>query len=98
MSRFFFDTDDGHSRIIDDEGSELPDIDAARHEAVAVLPEMVRERLPVGESQTFTCVVRDEANSIIYTASLTFVGARTGKLGTASRIENFAAQVWGHAA
>lgn len=95
MSRFFFDTDDGHRRVIDDEGLELPSVDAARREAVAVLPEMMRERLPEMESTSFTCVVRDEANTIVYTVSLAFVGARINSFDIDARIRNSVAQVWG---
>jgi hypothetical protein len=44
VPRYYFHTDNGHS-MRDREGVELPDLDAARFEAVCALGEILRERV-----------------------------------------------------
>ena len=43
MQRFFFHTEDG-SAVLDRDGVDLPDVAAARHEAVRAVGEMLKER------------------------------------------------------
>jgi hypothetical protein len=43
MPRYFFHVVDNDHRIIDDEGTELPDLHAARKEAVCASAEMLRD-------------------------------------------------------
>ncbi len=74
MPRFFIDTDDGDVRVHDDEGFDLADAEAARREAMTVLPDMARDKLPDGDRRTFVATVRDEAGSVLYSATLTLVG------------------------
>ncbi|WP_210248953.1 hypothetical protein, partial [Methylobacterium sp. WL64] len=47
---------------------------AARSMALSALPDMVRDRMPVGDQGTFRVIVRDENGMEIYTATLTLVG------------------------
>lgn len=70
MARFFFDIHVGPYLISDDEGQELPNAEAARNEALKVLPEIARDRLPNEHQRDFTCDVRDESGQVIYTVTL----------------------------
>lgn len=45
MPRYFFDTCNGHSLSSDDEGRELPDIKAARREAIEDAKELIAEAI-----------------------------------------------------
>ena len=74
MPHFFFDTDDGNFRHEDDEGSELPSIEAARIEALDALPDMARNQFPDRDRRTYSVRVRDEDGRVIYFASLDLVG------------------------
>lgn len=74
MPHFFFDTDDGDFRFEDDEGFELPSLEAARIEALDALPDMARNKLPGRDRHTFSVRVRDEGGTVVYSASLDLVG------------------------
>jgi hypothetical protein len=73
MPRFFFDIDDGESREADSRGSELPNAQAARNAAIAILPDVAREELPDGDRRTFMCKVRDESGNVVFIATLSLV-------------------------
>jgi hypothetical protein len=49
MPRYFLHIRDGDRYIADDEGSDLPDLDAARAEAVLGAREIMAEKLRAGE-------------------------------------------------
>ena len=70
MPRFFFDIIDGASLARDDFGIELDDLDEARDQAVAILPDLARDALPDGDVHDFTCEVRNEAGRIVFRAKL----------------------------
>ncbi len=71
MPRYFFDINDGERATIDAEGSELDSDEAARAEAIGVLPDLARDMLPDGDRHTFIASVRDEAGRAIFRATLT---------------------------
>jgi hypothetical protein len=73
LPRFFFDINDGDNYFRDDEGSELPNEEAARKEALGCLPELTRSKMPDGNRRNFIVDVRDEANHRIFTATLSLV-------------------------
>jgi hypothetical protein len=74
MPRYFFDIHDG-TVIIDDVGTEFPDIEAVRVEARRILPELSPEVLPTSsDHHTIRVVVRDEDQKLVYTATLIFSG------------------------
>ena len=73
MPRFFFDTDDGEHLVRDDEGQDLPDLKAARDEAIGVLPDIARDVLPDGDRRDFVSVVRNEKDEVVFRAKLSLV-------------------------
>ena len=73
MPRYFFDTDDGAAPFMDDEGSELPDDQAARHEASRTMAEMAKDHIPSGAPQQhITIRVRDEHGEALVRLDLSF--------------------------
>jgi hypothetical protein len=74
MPHFFFDTDDGDLHSQDDEGFELPSVEAARIEALDALPDMARNKIPDRDRHTFAVRVRNEGGTVVYSASLDLVG------------------------
>ena len=77
MPRYFIDTDDDVLAVRDQTGQDFPDRWAARDAAHRVLPDMVRQTVPDGERRTFSARVRDETGTVLYVATLSFVGAWT---------------------
>ncbi|KMO32991.1 hypothetical protein VQ02_22265 [Methylobacterium variabile] len=69
MPCFFFDIRDGHL-IVDDVGSEFPNVHAARNAAIKVLPDVAREQIGAGESREVSVLMRDEAGRNLFTATL----------------------------
>ena len=70
MPRYFFEIDDGELHTTDEEGLELPDLKAARDEALGVLPEIAQGMPPEGDRQDLTAVVRDESERKVVIATL----------------------------
>jgi hypothetical protein len=65
------DTSDGEDCIIDVDGLELADSEAARRAALDALPDMARDVIPDGDRRRFVMTVRDDARRVLYSASLT---------------------------
>ncbi len=76
MPRYFFDIHDGQRFVRDSEGTECADLEDARHNARATLPEIARFAIPSdGDHQAFTVIVRLEGReAALYTATLTYAG------------------------
>ena len=72
MQRYFFDTSDGGKVIPDDEGLVFPSREAMRYAAVDTLPHMAADALPDGETREFKVEVRDEAETTVFRATLSF--------------------------
>ncbi len=70
MPRFFFDIRVGSAVSVDSEGQEMDSPEAARVEAMAVLPELIRGLPSDGDEQSFASIVRDESGAAIYEATL----------------------------
>ena len=79
MPHFYFDIDDGLCVHIDEDGVILPDAQAARDEALDILPRITRESLPVGDGRTYSSSVRDESGKVIYRAPLSLVAEWPGE-------------------
>jgi hypothetical protein len=73
VMRYFFDIDDGERKNSDQEGLDLPNREAARQQAVGILPDIAREVLPDGDRRTFVCRVRDGAGKAIFEARLELI-------------------------
>lgn len=74
VPRYFIDTNDDDLFVVDDEGLDLLDAQAARKVAQAALPDMAQEKLPDGDDRTFCASVRDETGEVIYKVTLTLRG------------------------
>jgi hypothetical protein len=74
MPRFFFDTDDGHTYVRDEEGCEVEDRKASRRLALETLTDIAGERLPTGEYRICKIAVRDAAGRMIYHAQVGLIG------------------------
>jgi hypothetical protein len=62
---YFFDTRDNDDFIEDDEGLDLPDIDAAKVAAAASLAELARDVLPGSFKRDLAVEVRDNSGSVL---------------------------------
>ncbi|AMJ62287.1 DUF6894 family protein [Bosea sp. PAMC 26642] len=74
MPRYFIDTDDDETLVIDDEGMDLPDHGAARWQALDALPDMARDKMPDGDNRTFRVCARDERGKVVYSAEMKLQG------------------------
>ena len=70
MPIYFFDVDDGELHTHDEEGHELPDLKAARDEAMSVLPDIAQDRPPKGDRRDLAAVVRNESGRKVAVATL----------------------------
>lgn len=71
MPRYFIDVAENANLVTDDNGSDLPDLDAGRRLALRALSEIAREYVQAGSHQTFFATVRDESGATPYRAKLT---------------------------
>ena len=74
MPRCYFDVIDAGDLTRDQFGVDLANDDEARHQAIALLPEMARADLPDGDQHEFVAMARNEAGEIVYEASLALNG------------------------
>jgi Domain of unknown function (DUF6894) len=68
---FDFDDDDRAPSAPDTMGTDLPTLASVPEEAVAVLANIVKDRLPDGSHRVFSASVRNEEGLVIFTATLT---------------------------
>jgi hypothetical protein len=75
MPLYFFDFDDDDDdrapSAPDTMGTDLPTLASVPEEAVAVLANIVKDRLPDGSHRVFSASVRNEEGLVIFTATLT---------------------------
>lgn len=76
MPQYFFDIHDSGGFHRDEIGAECDDVDGARAQAQALLPDIAREELPDGDAHVVTCEVRDEAGRVVYRGEITYRGTR----------------------
>lgn len=68
MALFFFDVDDGDVHSRDKVGVELPDVQAATKEAVALTGELLRDRPDAfWNAQEWRMTVEDDAGLVLFT-------------------------------
>jgi hypothetical protein len=70
MSRYFFDTREGHKFTPDDVGLEFDSLDAAEHAAACAAAEMGRDQLPKGDSREVTVEVKNEHRQRVLTVTV----------------------------
>jgi hypothetical protein len=71
MPRLFFDLDDGTTRYADTTETELSDLTTVRSEATRFLATVFKDTTPDSDRRTFVVKVRDIADRIIFTRTLT---------------------------
>jgi hypothetical protein len=64
MPRYFFDIREGNYLAVDEEGVELPDVQAAEAEAARSLTDMARDHVLARTSHSLTIDVRDDNGPI----------------------------------
>ena len=73
MPLYFFDViDDGEPGSPDEIGTDFPDKESIPDEAVALLANVARERLPDGTHRTFSVSVREAEGPVMFKATLSF--------------------------
>ena len=73
MPRFFFDFHDGADIALDDEGSDLSDMQAARDEATETLLALAKDALPPrGQARELSVRVRGEQHQHLLTITLAY--------------------------
>jgi hypothetical protein len=77
MGKYFFDFYDGKTVTKDDDGVELEDLDAARIEALRVLPEIARYTQIDGHALVLTVTVRTETDPVVFISTLTLAAIKT---------------------
>ena len=75
MPIFYIDVYDNEMLARDEFGLELDNLDEAREQAIALLPDMARQGLPDGDAHDYTAVVRCPEGRIRYEARLSLRGA-----------------------
>ena len=78
MPLFFFDIYDNGTLASDEFGVELDSVQEAREQAIALLPDMARTRLPDSEHHEFKAVVRSQDSRVLYLARLIYQGEWKG--------------------
>ena len=74
MPCYFIDTNDDDVFVEDEEGQDLPNVEAAWQAALAALPDMAKDRLLDGKDRTFCASIRDGAGTVLYKATLSLTG------------------------
>jgi hypothetical protein len=69
--RYFFHITNGHGPVVDEEGSELADIDAVRLEAAQTMYDLVKSEAPEHQHE-ISIEVEDENKKPVLSAVLTF--------------------------
>jgi hypothetical protein len=71
MPRYFIDVAANSQIVVDEEGTDLPDLEAGRRLALRALSEIARDYLQKGDNQTFMATLRDESGASPYCAKVT---------------------------
>ncbi|AZO45656.1 hypothetical protein EJ076_33575 [Mesorhizobium sp. M7D.F.Ca.US.005.01.1.1] len=72
MAIHYFDVDDNGSVFYDDQGTDCPDFDFVKNEAISALVDMVRETLPDGDHHKISVKVRSEGGEVVLHVALNF--------------------------
>jgi hypothetical protein len=72
MPRYYFDTRDNETFVLDDIGVVLPSIEHARDQAAVGLAELAKDVLPGSVRRELAIEVRDQAREPLLRSSLSF--------------------------
>lgn len=70
MPRYFFDTSDGTSPLIDKDGVVYANAQDARREALRALGDMAKDHIREGGNRLLSIVMRDHEGNRIYSAKM----------------------------
>ncbi|WP_156376097.1 hypothetical protein [Methylobacterium sp. Leaf117] len=76
LLKIYFDFDDSHTPLRDEEGIDLPDVEAARTEVLRALADIAKDVLPKSDQQAFRVSARNASGDIVYSAEVTISGGR----------------------
>lgn len=79
MPRYYFDLNDCGHDFPDDDGEECADIDVAHEAVLRTLSGIVGDKLPNGMERKFIINVRDEAGTVVLTASMSLLIEKNDK-------------------
>jgi hypothetical protein len=71
MPRFFFDVREGARFVLDEEGLEFDNLDAAEREAAEAAAEIGRDRLPKSDARSVTVELKNEHHQRLLTVTVT---------------------------
>ena len=74
METYYFDVHDDDGVREDTVGQLLPDLDAVRDEAMAVLPEIAFQVTKDGDHRKVAVIARDGDRNAVYSATLSYSG------------------------
>ncbi|WP_443136777.1 DUF6894 family protein [Methylobacterium sp. Leaf113] len=74
MPKLYFDFDRDGSRFVDQEGFDLPDLEAGRDEVLRTLGELSKSAFPKSDHQVLAAFVRDKSGNVVYSARVTVSG------------------------
>jgi len=76
---YFFDVVEDDRHMVDDEGTELDNQEAARLEAIQAMAELANDRLPGLSRKHAKMIVRDDAERHIFELEFTFAVRGLGR-------------------
>ncbi|MCK2056850.1 hypothetical protein [Methylobacterium sp. 37f] len=74
LMKLYFDFDDGRTQFRDEEGIDLPNVEAAQTEVLKTLAEIAKDALPKSDQQAFNASVRNTSGNIVYSVEVTVSG------------------------
>ena len=72
MPRYYFDVTSNDELVIDDTGTEFPDVTQAHREAIRTLAEISAELIPLNGPRRLTIEVRDQSRKSVLKTQVSF--------------------------
>jgi hypothetical protein len=70
MPHYYFDCENGHREIRDEEGVDLANLEEARSEAIRAIDALAKGKIPEGDRRDFRLAIREEAGPVFMVVSL----------------------------
>jgi|KBSMisStaDraftv2_1062788.scaffolds.fasta_scaffold3874291_1 hypothetical protein len=74
MPCFYFDLDDGHGVLRDDDGTECRSPEEAHDQAISALADVFKDEVQSGKPRDCGVLVKDSQGRPVFRATLSFVG------------------------